>query len=334
MSGRFEKDKIIENKIKKTIANQPKIICDYSKSFGNKTCSTKQTYISHAINFITYLFKEYNIDFNKIEDIKTLNYAHITSYMNHIKNHTTNGEYINKEAISCATEFYAVKHFCKYLKLCRVIDYNPCDEVEVPRDKKVREIISLSPKEIELIKNNISEGVGSSRAKAKQEKWKNRDLCIILLGITTGLRVSAISNIDVKDINFKKKTIKTIEKGDYTRDIFLSDKIIEILNNWIADRDKLVNGHHCDALFISANRQRISVSTIRLLLKKYTYNINKKITPHKLRSTAATNLYDKTGDIYLVADVLGHHNIQNTKRYAKISNSKKEFAAKTLSELI
>ena len=110
--------------------------------------------------------------------------------------------------------------------------------------------------------------------------------------------------------------------------------MIEIIKIWLCDREKLLKNDNCEALFISAKQQRIGVNTIRDMLKKYTYNIDKKITPHKLRSTAATNLYDATGDIYLVADVLGHHNIQNTKRYAKVSNSKKEFAADTLSKLI
>lgn len=334
MSGRRENDEMIENKIKTMVSNQPKIIYDYSKSFGSKTPSTKLLYIDHVIKFITYVSREYNIDFNKTEEIKTLNYSHIAAYMDYMKSYVLNGKRINKEATTCRTGFYSIKHFCKYLRLCRIIDYNPCDEIEVPKDKKVHEVVSLSLEEIEIIKKNIEEGVGSERAKSTQKKWKNRDLCIVLLGITTGLRVSAISNIDIADIDFENKILKTIEKGNYEREIFLSDKMIEKLKVWIYEREKLMRGYHSDALFISANRKRIDRHTISALLKKYTYNIDKNITPHKLRSTAATNLYDKTGDIYLVADVLGHHNIQNTKRYAKISNTKKEFAAKILGEMI
>ena len=334
MSGRFDKDKKIEYKLQNLINGQSLVIKGYSKSFGNKTFATKNVYINHVINFCNYLKTNFNIDMNNIDDITNINYSHITAYMDYTKYHTPNGDYIDKEAGACAAEFYAIKHFCKYLKLCRYINYNPCDEIEVPKDKKVHDIISLSKSEINLIKKNISKGVGTSRARAKQEKWKNRDLCIVLLGITTGLRVSAITNIDVEDINFKEKTIRTIEKGNYERYIFLSDKMIEIIKIWLCDREKLLKNDNCEALFISAKQQRIGVNTIRDMLKKYTYNIDKKITPHKLRSTAATNLYDATGDIYLVADVLGHHNIQNTKRYAKVSNSKKEFAADTLSKLI
>jgi integrase/recombinase XerC len=334
MSGRIEKDNLIEKKIKLKIQNESKILSGYSQSFGNKTSNTKKVYIGHVINFCRYLKNECNIDVDNKHNIKDLNYYHITSYMNYISTYTPNGKHINKEAGTCATEFYAIKHFCKYLKLCRYIDFNPCDEVEVPKDKKIHKIVSLSSEEIAIIKNNIKCGVGNNRSKGKQKNWKNRDLCIVSLGVTTGLRVSAISNIDISDINFEEKTLKTIEKGGYERIIYLSDKLLEIINNWIQDRESLLNDDYCNALFISARKQRISINAISNIIKKYTYNIDKKITPHKLRSTAATNLYDATGDIYLVADVLGHHNIQNTKRYAAVSNSRKQYAADTLSKLI
>ena len=185
MSGRFDKDKKIEYKLQNLINGQSLVIKGYSKSFGNKTFATKNVYINHVINFCNYLKTNFNIDMNNIDDITNINYSHITAYMDYTKYHTPNGDYIDKEAGACAAEFYAIKHFCKYLKLCRYINYNPCDEIEVPKDKKVHDIISLSKSEINLIKKNISKGVGTSRARAKQEKWKNRDLCIVLLGITT-----------------------------------------------------------------------------------------------------------------------------------------------------
>lgn len=333
MSGRIEKEQLIENKLIALTQKQPQIIVDYLKSFGNKTAQTKQFYLTRVIKFCNYL-KKYGIDISNCQDIKNINYSHIVSYVDNIKICNVNGVKRKKEETTCATEFYAIKHFCKYLKLCRYLEYDPCEGVEVPKDKKIHDVVSLSQEEINIIKNNIEQGVGSARAIGKQFKWKNRDLCIISLGITTGLRVSAIANLDVSDIDFQNKTLKTIEKGNYERTIYLSDKIIQIINNWLTDRSVLLGDYTSNALFISVKKQRMSTNTIRAMLKKYTYNINKKITPHKLRSTAATNLYEKTEDIYLVADVLGHHNIQNTKRYAAVSNSRKQYAVDTLSNLI
>ena len=334
MSGRLEKDRLIEEKIKLLVQEQPSVISGYSMSFGRKTSNTKIKYIRHVINFCTYLINEFSIDMNNYQDMQNINYSHITAYMNYISIHSPNGEYVIKESGSCAAVFYAIKHFCKYLKLCRYIQHNPCEDVEVPKDNKQRNIVSLSQDEIQIIKNNINKGVGTSKAKATQVKWKNRDLCLISLGITTGLRVSALSNIDIDDIDFQEKSIKTIEKGNVERTVYLSDKMIELIKIWMKDREVLLKDNDCNALFISAKHQRIGVTTIREMLKKYTYNINKNISPHKLRSTTATNLYDITGDIYLVADVLGHSNIQNTRRYACVSNDRRKLAANTLSKLM
>lgn len=334
MSGRLEKDLNIENKIKNIIVKQPKIIDAYAKSFNNKTANTKKTYIEKTINFCLYLQKEFEIDFNDTNSVKNLNYSHIISYIDFIKNHSPNGDYNYKEEGSSAVDVFAIKHFCKYLKLCRYIDYNPCDEIEIPKDKKEHKVVFLTPEEITKIKNNIYNGVGSDRAKLKQKAWRNRDLCIVFLAITTGLRVSAITNIDISDINFEEKFIVTIEKGGIERRVYLSDKMINIIKEWMNDRVNLLSGKKCDALFISAERNRIGVNTIRDMLKKYTYNINKKITPHKLRSTTATNVYEESGDIYLTAEMLGHKNIQNTRRYAQVSIEKRIQAVNQLSDLI
>lgn len=334
MSGRLEHDKKIEEKIKLKLIDQPQLIRDYANSFGNKTASTKKIYINYVIDFVEFLKREYDLDITVIKNVKKLNYSHINTYMNYIKNHMPDGTVVEKTAGTCAMEFYSIKHFCKYLYRCRYIRYNPCEDVEVPKDNTLHEIVSLTPEEIQKIKDNIANGVGTSRSQAYMKKWKSRDLCIILLGISTGLRVTAIANVDIKDIDFDEKMLHTIEKGNVERVVCLSDKMIDIIKLWMVDREKILGDTQCDALFISWYRERIGGSTIRDILNRYTYNINKNITPHKLRSTAATNLYEKTGDIYLVADVLGHRNLKNTMRYAKVSNDKRKYAAEKLSDLI
>ena len=92
-----------------------------------------------------------------------------------------------------------------------------------------------------------------------------------------------------------------------------------------------VEGHE-DALFLSMQNKRISVRAVENLVKKYASNVSlKKITPHKLRSTFGTNLYQETGDIYLVADVLGHKDVNTTrKHYAAMKDEHKRRAAKAV----
>lgn len=87
---------------------------------------------------------------------------------------------------------------------------------------------------------------------------------------------------------------------------------------------------HENALFLSLQNKRISVRSVELLVKKYAKTVTslKKITPHKLRSTYGTTLYQETGDIYLVADVLGHKDVNTTKKhYAAQNEERKRYAA-------
>ena len=179
-------------------------------------------------------------------------------------------------------------------------------------------------------------GCGSEIAKTKQEKWRSRDYAIIILGLSLGLRVTSICEIDVDDINMEANELKIIEKGNKMRTIMFSDHVKNVLNDWIQDREiKLIeSGKTSTALFISNKLTRISSRTVAHLVEKYTYNIDKRITPHKLRSTCATNVYGATGDIYLTADILGHRNIANTRRYAQVSEERKKKAAAAMDDIL
>ena len=154
------------------------------------------------------------------------------------------------------------------------------------------------------------------------------------MGISTGLRVSAITQINLEDIDFQNNIINVIEKGNKYRTIYFGDNLKTKLSLWMNDREKYYSDVDTNALFISRKKNRISVSAVEDLLQKYTHNINKKITPHKLRATCATNLYKKTRDIYLVANQLGHANIATTKIYTDIDNESKLKAVEILDNII
>lgn len=178
--------------------------------------------------------------------------------------------------------------------------------------------------------------MGDDLTKQRQEPWKKRDYAIVMLALSLGLRVTSISEINIDDINFETNELKIVEKGNKIRTLMFSDGLAEILLEWVKDREEKLEDMDEDisALFISRQHQRLTAPSIRAMLKKYTYNIDKKITPHKLRSTCATNVYEQTGDIYLTADILGHSNIQNTKRYASISEEKKKKAASAMDNIL
>ena len=333
MTGRLEEELKIENKIKNLMMSKPIIILKYYNSFMNETYNTKRNYITNIIEFVNFMEKEYNIDFNNYKDIKSIKTFHINEFLNGFTYKKNNVKTKNTNTY-IANKLSSLRNFFEFLFDNEIIDQNPCSKIKTPKDNRLHNIVYLTKEEINVIKDNINNGVGSQQAINYQKKWKDRDLAIVMLGITTGLRVSAICNINIEDISFYNKSVRVIEKGDIEKDVYIPDNVLDIIKMWIKEREGILDGKDINALFISSQKKRISTQSVRIMLRKYTYNIDKNITPHKLRSTTATNLLEQTGDIALVADVLGHKNLQNTKRYVLVSNEKKIDAANILGQLI
>ena len=327
MNGRkeneFKTNKHVENIIKKS----PRYVKRYYKTMNDKSHTTKHKYITYLLDFMNFIQNECDINVNSIECFKKVKPSTINIYIASLEGVSD----------SCkAAKLYGVKNFFNFLVADDIIPNNPCDRVAIPRDKKEHKITYLTKEEIDIVKNNIMNGCGSEIAKTKQEKWRSRDYAIIILGLSLGLRVTSICEIDVDDINMEANELKIIEKGNKMRTIMFSDHVKNVLNDWIQDREiKLIeSGKTSTALFISNKLTRISSRTVAHLVEKYTYNIDKRITPHKLRSTCATNVYGATGDIYLTADILGHRNIANTRRYAQVSEERKKKAAAAMDDIL
>lgn len=321
MTGRQEHNMKIEKSISEILTGAPQLIIDYSYNFGSKTEKTKEAYIRYVLKFFEF--------FNG-KDILGLKKSDINRYMDSLRYREDGTE---RSASFRTAMLAAIRDFYQFLVDEEKIENNPCASVKPPHDLSEKEVVAMTPEEIKTVISNIENGVGSARERARSRSWRNRDLAIVMLGCTTGLRCSAITEINIEDIDFTNNIIKVIEKGNKGRFINVGTKTMTVISDWIEDRkSKKTNG--TDALFISNQGQRISQKAIQHLIKKYTYNIDKHITPHKMRSSCATNLYEKTGDIYLVQEVLGHKNIANTRRYARASEAKKQQAAAILDGLI
>ena len=185
----------------------------------------------------------------------------------------------------------------------------------------------LTPEEIAGIMANIE---NNSRA-----KFKNRDLCILKLGFSTGLRISAIVQIDIDDVDLKQNRIRVTEKGDYDNYVLFGENLKKQIAAWLKDREKYFPNCDSNALFISNFNQRISDDMIDKMLKKYAKDVtDKHVTPHVMRHSCATNLYEKTGDIYLCSKQLNHKNVSTTQRYAELSIEKQKKAANILDDMI
>ena len=180
--------------------------------------------------------------------------------------------------------------------------------------------------------DNIESGEGLTVAQNRyHEKTSVRDLAIVTLLLGTGIRVSECVGIDIKDVDFKTNGVKVHRKGGYETVVYFGDETESALKKYFEERVKIEAAEgHTNALFLSMQKKRISVRAVELLVKKYSSLVTtmKKITPHKLRSTYGTSLYRETGDIYLVADVLGHKDVNTTKKhYAAIEEDRRRKAA-------
>ena len=164
------------------------------------------------------------------------------------------------------------------------------------------------------------------------EKTKTRDLAMMTLLLGTGIRVSECDGLDMDDVDFKNNGIKIHRKGGAEVVVYFGEEVRSALMEYMVERQKITAADgSVNALFLSLQNKRISVRSVEKMVNKYSKLVTslKHITPHKLRSTYGTSLYRETGDIYLVADVLGHKDVNTTrKHYAAIDDDRRRSAAK------
>ena len=155
---------------------------------------------------------------------------------------------------------------------------------------------------------------------------------VALVFLGTGIRISECVGLNIDDFDFEQNAFVVTRKGGKEVILYLSDEVADALKDYLAERKEIeaLPGHE-NAFFLSIQRRRITQRAVENMVKKYAAiaaPLKKKISPHKLRSTFGTNLYRETGDIYLVADVLGHSDVNTTrKHYAAIAEDHRRIAA-------
>ena len=242
-------------------------------------------------------------------------------------------EYTNDER-GTRRKLASLRSFYNYFFRDEQIKSNPASLVPMPKlhDK---EIVRLDPNEVAILLDQVEDGTKMTKSQMKfHDKTKVRDLALLTLLLGTGIRVSECVGLDISDVDFDNLAIKVRRKGGYEDVVYFGEEVEEALLSYLDQRKHMIpmSGHE-DALFLSLQNRRMAVRSVENLVKKYASLVTttKKITPHKLRSTYGTTLYQETGDIYLVADVLGHKDVNTTrKHYAAMKDDHKRKAAKTV----
>ena len=238
----------------------------------------------------------------------------------------TNHEYGIKRKYASLRAFY------RYLFSEGLIESNTAALVPLPKMHE-RAIIRLDIDEVARMLDLAETGDALPKTYQKYHNvTKKRDLAMLSLFLGTGIRISECVGLNIDDFDFEQNAFVVTRKGGKEVILYLSDEVAGALKDYLEERQKIeaLPGHE-DAFFLSIQRRRITQRAVENMVKKYAAiaaPLKKKISPHKLRSTFGTNLYRETGDIYLVADVLGHSDVNTTrKHYAAIAEDHRRIAA-------
>lgn len=256
----------------------------------------------------------------------------IEEYMEYLSYYQKDGkEYTNDER-GKKRKLASLRSFYNYYFQAELIKKNPAVLVPLPKLHE-KEIIRLDPAEVAILLDQVEEGTGLTKAQKRfHQATKIRDVAILTLLLGTGIRVSECVGLDIGDVDFRNNGIRILRKGGYEAVIYFGEEVEAALQDYLEERSHIIpQAGHENALFLSLQNRRMSARAVENMVKKYSSTVTslKKITPHKLRSTYGTSLYKETGDIYLVADVLGHKDVNTTrKHYAALEDDRRRYAAR------
>ena len=336
----YYQQKDIENikKLREMMKALPPFCTEFFRGIEPRTSTrTRIAYAYDLSVFFDFLKKENPVfakmermDF-QLEQLDQITVTDLEEYMEYLKYrfNEQNHEIMNQER-GIMRKISSLKSFYNYFFRTEKLTTNPAALVRLPKlhDK---EIIRLDVDEVALLLDAVEQGEGlTEKQKTFHKRTRLRDLALLTLLLGTGIRVSECVGLDINDVDFKNGGIHVHRKGGKEVTVYFGSEVENALQDYLDERFGIIPEEGSEqALFLSIQRKRMNVRSVENLVKKYAHIVTplKKITPHKLRSTYGTNLYRETGDIYLVADVLGHSDVNTTKKhYAALEDERRRSA--------
>lgn len=357
-SNSFHEQKNTDNllKIREISSDMPAWFLDFLRSTENRLSSLTRLYYCYDLRlFLEYLITEnknfsglklYELSSEKLANLMVRDFEIYLDYLGfYIKLLNKNGELPSQTddpdqnlveiarqnaERGKARKLASLRTIFKYLYKNQLIPSNP---TELLTSVKIHEkaIIRLSGDEANVLIRTVRSGEGlSERQKKYQQKTMLRDVAMLTLFLTTGIRISELIGVNVRDVNLKSNSFLVTRKGGDQSILYFGEETRRALEDYLEERKTKADFSDTSPLFLSLQNKRITARAVEKLVEKYARTAVplKKITPHKLRSTYGTLLYENTGDIYLVADVLGHKDVNTTRRhYAAMSEEHRKLAA-------
>jgi len=270
-----------------------------------------------------------------LNDLKNLTSTHIEIFMNYLSGYYIDDKFFSNSAITKCRKISTIRSLLKYFYKKDKLPQNISAKIAIPKVKE-KEITRLEVDEVVKLLNSADDPtkVFTKMQSAFNKVTRKRDVAILTLLLGTGIRVSECVGLNIDDIDFETNGFKITRKGGNQTVLYFSDEVAIALKEYLEERLKNTKVTEDEkALFLSLQNKRMCVRAMEKLVKKYSVACFplKHITPHKLRSTFGTNLYRETGDIYIVADVLGHKDVNTTKKhYAAISEDSRRNVANVI----
>lgn len=324
------------DKIAELIEELPPFCADYFLGIEPRTSS--QTRLKYAYDlriFFDFLQKRkyprLDVLDLTLEHLEGITHHDIELFMSYLSHYRYRGRQLSCDERAKARKLSAVRALFKYFFNKGMLSVDNASKVPTPKLHE-KEIVRLDADEVSELLETAENGNGLSKhAVGYHEKTRIRDTAILTLFLGTGIRISELVGLDNDSFDFDEKSFLVTRKGGNQALLFFSDEVKYALQEYVAEKSndpKIPEGEN--AFFLSMQHKRINVRTVELLVKKYSKIASplKKITPHKLRSTYGTRLYNSTGDIYIVADVLGHRDVNTTKKhYAAVTQENRRRVA-------
>lgn len=323
-----------DEKIELLLLDLPTFCMEFIYGISNNTSAlTRLNYVYDLRIFFNYLsqIKKIDIANMSVSILDEMTAFDIERFLNYLSSYNFNEKHHSCDEKGKARKLATIRALCRYFFAKDMIKSNVPAKIPTPKIHE-KEIIRLEGDEVErLLDFTESEDAFTGRKNTYHNKLKVRDFAILSLFLGTGIRISELVGLNVDDFNFNELNFRVIRKGGDEVILFYNEEVRDALCNWLDYRFDLKEiDKNEPAMFISMKNKRISARAVQVLVKDYTKEVTplKKITPHKLRSTFGTDLYRQTGDIYAVADFLGHKDVNTTrKHYAAISQDSRKHSA-------
>lgn len=339
-------------KVREMLKSLPASCTDFINSIAMTTSAlTRMAYTTDLRTFCDYAVKELPYFADKApqgwtyEDLAHFTAHDLNGYADYLTlyyKETSIGEVVEQQKVLRNHEYgvmrklASLRSYFDYLFKNEKISGNIAALVSLPKLHE-KPILHLIGPEIERLLNVADDGAELSKTQQRfHDHTRKRDYAILMLFLGTGIRVSECVGIDIDDLDFTSNAVLVTRKGGNQVILYYPQEVADALKDYLEERKKIKPASETDrnALFLSLQRRRISQRAVQLMVKKYcavAVPLKKRMSPHKLRSTYATRLYHETEDIYLVADALGHSDVNTTRRhYAAMSDQRRREAAKNV----